>query len=98
MGRVVKTKVAGMIGSKLTPNNVLVTDAWRAYKTYADEKGIEHYRIKSDYGKHVIKGFISYLKCKWTSFTFKIQRFKVVASKYLDWFLFVDSHSNGSKY
>ena len=41
MGRVVKTKVEGMIGSKLTPNNVLVTDAWRAYKTYAKEKGIE---------------------------------------------------------
>ena len=56
MGRVVKTKVDGMIGYKLTPNNVLVTDAWRAYKTYANEKGIEHYRIKSDDGKHVIKG------------------------------------------
>lgn len=48
MGRVVKTKVDGMIGSKLTSNNVLVTDAWRADKTYANEKGIEHYRIKSD--------------------------------------------------
>lgn len=31
-GRFVKTKVDGTIGSKLTPNNVLVTDAWRAYK------------------------------------------------------------------
>lgn len=39
MGRVVKTKVDGMISSKLTSNNVLVTDAWRAYKTYANEKG-----------------------------------------------------------
>ncbi|MGY3188451.1 hypothetical protein ACVWXS_003174 [Lysinibacillus sp. TE18511] len=48
MGRVVKTKVDGMIGSKLTSNNVLVTDAWRAHKMYANEKGIEHYRIKSD--------------------------------------------------
>ncbi len=42
MGRVVKTKVDNMIGSKLSSNNVLVTDAWRAYKTYAKEKGIEH--------------------------------------------------------
>jgi hypothetical protein len=41
MGRIVKTKVEKMIGSKLTPENVLVTDAWRAYKTYAKEKGIE---------------------------------------------------------
>jgi ISXO2-like transposase domain len=33
MGRVVKTKVDNLIGSKLTTENVLVTDAWRAYKT-----------------------------------------------------------------
>jgi len=38
MGRVVKTKVESMIGTKLTPNNVLITDAWRAYKTYAKEQ------------------------------------------------------------
>lgn len=38
MGRIVKTKVEKMIGSKLTPENVLVIDAWRAYKTYAKEK------------------------------------------------------------
>lgn len=56
MGRVVKTKVDNMIGFKLTQNNVLVTVAWRAYKTYANEKGIEHYRIKSDDGNHIIKG------------------------------------------
>ncbi|SPU11481.1 insertion element protein [Niallia circulans] len=34
-----ETKVDGMIGSKLTPNNVLVTDALRAYKKYVKEKG-----------------------------------------------------------
>lgn len=45
-----------MFGAKLTPDHVLVTDAWRAYKTYAKEKGLEHYRIKSNDGKHVIKG------------------------------------------
>jgi hypothetical protein len=81
-------------------DNVLVTDAWRAYKTYAKEKELEHYRIKSDDGKHVIKGlyhiqnvnsFPSRMK-KW------IDRFKGVATKYLDnylaWFLFIDSRSN----
>ena len=41
MGHVVKSKVDSMFGSKLKPDNVLVTDAWRAYKTYAKEKGIE---------------------------------------------------------
>ncbi len=102
MGRVVKTKVDGMIGSKLTPNNVLVTDAWRAYKTYANEKRIEHYRIKSDDEKHVIKGLyhIQNVNGLHSSLKHWINRFKGVATKYLDnylaWFLFVDSHSNES--
>jgi hypothetical protein len=52
MGRIVKSKVEKIIGSKLTSDNVLVTDARRAYKTYAKEKGLEHYQIKSDDGKH----------------------------------------------
>ncbi len=38
MGRVVKTKVDKLIGSKLSSQNILVVDAWRAYKTYAKEK------------------------------------------------------------
>lgn len=100
MGRIVKTKVKKMIGSKLTSENVLVTDAWRAYKTYAIEKGIEHYRIKSNGGKHVIKGLyhiqnVNGLHSRLKQF---INRFKGVATKYLDnylaWFLFVDSRSN----
>lgn len=100
MGRIVKTKVEKMIGSKLTPENVLVTDAWRAYKTYAKEKGIEHYRIKANDGKHVIKGLyhiqnVNGLHSRLKQF---INRFKGVATKYLDnylaWFLFVDSRSN----
>jgi transposase-like protein/IS1 family transposase len=102
MGRIVKPKVESIIGSKLSKENVIVTDAWRAYKSFAKARGLEHYRIKSDSGKHVIKGlyhiqnvnsFHSRLK-KW------IERFKGVASKdldsYLAWFLFVDSRSNES--
>lgn len=102
MGRIVKSKVENIIGYKLSSDNVLVTDAWRAYKTYAKEKGLEHYRIKSDDGKYVIKGlyyiqnvnnFHSRMK-KW------IDRFKGVSTKYLDnylaWFLFIDSRGNES--
>jgi transposase-like protein/IS1 family transposase len=100
MGRVVKSKVDKVIGSKLRSKNILVTDAWRAYKTYAKEKGLQHYRIKSDDGVHIIKGiyhiqnvngFHSRLK-QW------MNRFKGVASKYLDnylaWFLFVDKRGH----
>jgi hypothetical protein len=35
MARIVKSKVDALIGSKLSNGNVIVTDAWRAYKTYA---------------------------------------------------------------
>lgn len=38
--RVVKQQVDNIIGYKLSKENVLVTDTWRAYKTYAKEKGI----------------------------------------------------------
>ena len=73
MGRIVKTKVDTLIGSKLSNENVLVTDAWRAYKTYAKEKGLEHYRIKSDDGKHVIKGLyhIQNVNGQWSLFLFE---------------------------
>lgn len=102
MGRIVKTKVDNLIGSKLSSENVIVTDAWRAYKTYAKEKGIEHYRIKSDRGKHVIKGLYHIQNVNGLHSRLKhwVDRFKGVATKYLDnylaWFLFVDSRSNES--
>jgi len=35
------------IGSKVSVTNPLFTDAWRAFKAYAKEKGIEHYPFKS---------------------------------------------------
>lgn len=54
-GRIVKTKLDQAIGSKVSTTNTLCTDAWRAFKAYAKEKGIEHYPFKSD-GKERIKG------------------------------------------
>ncbi|RPK07436.1 hypothetical protein BSBH6_01060 [Bacillus subtilis] len=44
-----------MQDSKQNRQGVLVTDAWRAHKTYAKEKVIEPYCINSYDGKHVIK-------------------------------------------
>ncbi|PLR89334.1 IS1595 family transposase [Bacillus sp. T33-2] len=102
MGRIVKSKVNEIIGSKLSSENVLVTDAWRAYKTYAKEKSLEHYRIKSDDGKHVIKGLYHIQNVNSLHSRMKkwIDRFKGVATKYLDnylaWSLFIDSRSNES--
>lgn len=102
MGRVVKSQVDKVIGPKLRRENVLVTDAWRAYKTYAKEKGLEHYRIKSNDGKHVIKGIYHIQNVNGVHSRLKqwIDRFNGVASKYLDnylaWFLFVDRRGHES--
>ncbi|RBP88971.1 hypothetical protein DFO70_1122 [Cytobacillus firmus] len=38
-GEIVKIRLEEAIGSKLSPSNVLCTDAWRAFMTYAKEKG-----------------------------------------------------------
>jgi hypothetical protein len=55
LGRIVKEKLDMVIGGKLTLTNILVSDAWRAYKTYAEEKDLEHYRLKSK-EQHTIRG------------------------------------------
>ncbi|NYF23826.1 transposase-like protein [Sporosarcina sp. JAI121] len=93
--RLVKTQLDTAIGSKLSPDNTLCTDAWRAFSTYAKSKGMEHYRFKSDgiervrgiYHIQNVNNYHSRLK-GW------IQRFNGVATKYLDhflsWFQFLD--------
>ena len=37
-GRLVKSQLDKAIGSKLSPDNTLCTDAWRAFSTYAKNK------------------------------------------------------------
>jgi hypothetical protein len=101
MGRVVKTKVEKIIGSKLTSENVLYQILGELIR-HAKEKGIEHYRIKSNDGKYVIKGLYHIQNVNGLHSRMKqwIERFKGVSTKYLDnylaWFLFVDSRSNES--
>lgn len=69
-------------------------------KRMQKKKALSYYRIKSNDGKHVIKGLyhiqnVNGLHARLKQF---INRFKGVATKYLDnylaWFLFVDSRSN----
>src|SRR5690625_717929 len=55
MGRITKGQLDKAIGYKLSKDNVLYTDAWRAFKVYANEKGMEIYQFKSD-GKVRTKG------------------------------------------
>jgi len=94
MGRIKTERVNELVGSYLSPANILCTDGWRAYKTYANERGMEYYALKD---RCVLKGiyhiqnvnsYHSRMK-KW------LDRFNGVASKYLDnyltWFKFLDS-------
>jgi IS1 family transposase len=94
-GRIVKSRLDKAIGSKLSTSNVLCTDAWRAFKTYANEKGLEHYRFKSD-GKERVKGLyhIKNVNNYHSRLRGWMDRFNGVATKYLDhylsWFQFLD--------
>jgi hypothetical protein len=94
-GRIVKSRLDKAIGSKLSASNVLCTDAWRAFKTYATEKGLEHYRFKSD-GKERVRGFYHIQNVNNYHSRLKgwMDRFNGVATKYLDhylsWFQFLD--------
>lgn len=55
MGKLTKEQLEKAIGHKLSNGNVLCTNYWRAFKTYAAEKGMEIYQFKSD-GKVRTKG------------------------------------------
>ena len=82
-GRIRTTKLDEAIGGHLSDSNVLCTDSWRAFSSYANTKGLAHYQFKSD-GKQRVKGvyhsYHSRLK-KW------MDRFNGVATKYLQHYL-----------
>jgi transposase-like protein len=94
-GRIVKTQLDKAVGTKLTIDNTLCTDAWRAFSTYAKSKGLEHYRFKSD-GTERVKGLYHIQNVNNYHSRLKgwMQRFNGVATKYLDhylsWFHFLD--------
>lgn len=93
--RIVKTQLDTAIGAKLTSENILCTDAWRAFSTYAKKKGLEHYRFKSD-GKKRVKGIyhIQNVNSYHSQLKSWINRFNGVATKYLShylsWFRFLE--------
>lgn len=95
-GRIRTSKLDEVISDHLSESNVLCTDSWRAFSSYARKKGLVHYRFKYD-GKQRVKGvyhiqnvnnYHSRLK-RW------IDRFNGVATKYLQhylaWFRYLDS-------
>src|SRR5690625_4338124 len=88
MGRLTKEQLDKAIGHKLSKDNVLCTDAWRAFKTYANEKGMEIYQFKSD-GKIRTRGLYHIQNVNNYHGRLKgwMQRFNGVATKYLNNYL-----------
>ena len=88
MGRLTKEQLDKAIGNKLSKDNVLCTDAWRAFRVYAGEKGMEIYQFKSD-GKIRTKGLYHIQNVN--SYHGRLKgwalRFNGVATKYLDNYL-----------
>ena len=103
-GRIVKSQLDRVIGSKLPSDNTLCTDAWRAFSAYAKSKELEHYRFKSD-GAERVKGLYHIQNVNNYHSRLKgwMQRFNDVATKYLDhylsWFQFLDTvkHRNDNE-
>lgn len=84
-GRIVKSRLEKAIGSKLSKSNILCTDAWRVFKTYAKDKGLEHYSSKSD-GNERVKGLYHIQNVNNYHSRLKgwLDRFNGVATKFLD--------------
>lgn len=84
------------IGHLLDLDTILCTDAWRAYMTYAKEKGMEHYRTNTSKTGHVIKEtyHIQNVNSYHAHFSHWIDRFKSVATKYLELFSMVSILQN----
>jgi len=89
MGRIMRPQLDKVIGRYLSDKNILCTDIWRAYKTYASNEGITHYRIKSDGVSPTIKGIyhIQNVNSYHSRYKKWLDRFNGVASKYMDIYL-----------
>jgi IS1 family transposase len=100
-GRIKTTKLDEAIGGHLSESNVLCTDSWRAFSSYANSKGLDHYRFKFD-GKQRMKGVfhIQNVNSYHSRLKRRLDRFNGVATKYLEhylaWFRFFDNkeHEN----
>lgn len=90
-----KTQLDKAVGSKLSSDNTLCTDAWRVFSTYVKSKGLFHYRFISDETERVKALYhIKYVNNYHSRLKGWIQRFNGVATKHLDhylsWFQFLD--------
>lgn len=95
-GRIRTSKLEEAIGVHLSGANVLCTDSWRAFSSFASKKNLSHYRFKSD-GKQRVKGIyhIQNVNSYHSRLKRWMDRFNGVSTKYLQnylaWFRYLDS-------
>lgn len=96
MGRISKEKLNIILDKRIHNEVVLCTDAWKSYKTYSKEKGLEHYVLNTSEKKYVIKDIyhIQNVNAYHSHFKKWLDRFKGIASKYINnylaWFNFLE--------
>jgi transposase-like protein len=96
-GRINARHLEEHIAPRISKQNVLCTDAWRAFTTFASKRGIVHYRFKSTESRRV-KGVYHIQNVNNYHSLFKrwLSRFAGVASKYMDnyltWYMFLQEN------
>ncbi len=97
LGRPCWTDIDKVIGGRVEPGSVLVTDSFRGYSKLANDMGVDHIRIKS--GKHTEGAFnIQLLNSYHERLKFMVNRlFRGVSTKYLNNYLVWHNLVNFSK-
>jgi hypothetical protein len=84
-GHIIKKSLDEALGSKLSIQNVLCMDAWRAFMTYAKEKELSIIAFKAN-GRERVKGIyhIQNVNSYHSRLKSWMERFNGVVTKYLD--------------
>lgn len=102
-GRVKAQEIDKVIGSYITSDSTLCTDAAKNFISFAGLKGVEHKAVKNVRGQRVKDGLyhIQHINSCHGRLKKWMTRFHGVASKYLDnymtWFKFLDNNSKLGK-
>jgi len=97
-GRITATEIDSVIGSYIHPTSVLCSDSATNYANFAKLKGLQHEAVNGRKGIYVKKGIyhIQHVNSYHQRLKRWMDRFKGVATKYIDnymfWFRFLELH------
>jgi hypothetical protein len=99
-GRVTATQIDVVLGSRLAPGSLLCTDSAKNYIAFARMKGLHHEVINARKGQHIRKGIyhVQHVNAYHKRLKKWMERFRGVATKYLDnylfWFRFLERYKS----